>query len=241
MRRELTSISGGPRAARSGICIGGLQRLSLVDWPGQLAAVVFCQGCGWRCRFCHNPDLMSFHTPGKYGWEEFLVWLERRRRLLDAVVFRGGEPTLQEGILQAVGQARSLGFKVGLHTAGPVPDKFAELLPAVDWVGFDFKAPFSAYSQVTGHAQGDQARASLRALRLSGVPCEVRTTWHPRLLSPGDLSEMAASLAELGCSEWVIQRFSAQGCDDPDLRTGPVGSVPVDLVDAHGLKILLRA
>jgi pyruvate formate lyase activating enzyme len=141
---------------------------------------------------------------------------------------------------RAVGQARALGFKIGLHTAGPVPEKLIPLLSEVDWVGFDFKAPFPAYPRVTGREQGRQARASLEALRRSHVACEVRTTWHPRLLTPGDLSEMAATLAEIGCVEWVIQRFSPEGCGDRELRSAPVGSVPVDSIDAHGLKILLR-
>jgi pyruvate formate lyase activating enzyme len=240
MRRELTMVRNDTRAPASGLRVGGLQRLSLVDWPGQLAAVVFCQGCGWRCRYCHNPDLISFDAPAKYGWEEFLVWLERRRRLLDAVVFSGGEPTLQPDLLEAVGQARDLGFKVGLHTAGPVPEKLALLLPRIDWVGFDFKAPFSSYLHITGRANGGEARASLQALHLSRVPCEVRTTWHPSLLSANDLSEMAATLAEIGFAEWVIQRFSAEGCADARLRSAPVGDVPVDSMDAHGLKILVR-
>jgi pyruvate formate lyase activating enzyme len=240
MRREMTLLAGGNRPTREGIRVGGLQRLSTVDWPGQLAAVVFCQGCTWRCRYCHNPDLIPVRTPGRYGWEEMLVWLERRRRLLDAIVFSGGEPTLQPGLAEAVGQARALGFRIGLHTAGPSPERLSPILPLVDWVGFDFKGPFSAYPRITGHAHGGQVQESLRMLRLSRVPCEVRTTWHGRLLSAGDLGEMAAFLSGIGCAEWVIQRFRPDGCGDPELRSAPVGAVPLGFFDAHGLKILLR-
>ena len=241
MRREMTLVAGcGARAARECIRVGGVQRLSAVDWPGQLAAVVFCQGCGWRCRYCHNPDLIPFHTPGRYGWSEMLVWLERRRRLLDAVVFSGGEPTLQPGILEAVGQARALGFRIGLHTAGPSPEKLSPLLALVDWVGFDFKGPFSAYERITGRADGDRARTSLGLLRLARVPCEIRTTWHSRLLSAGDLAEMAGFLSEIGCAEWVIQRFRPDGCGDAELRSAPVGAVPLGSFDAHGVKIMVR-
>ena len=222
MRREVTLPGCGARAARDCIRVGGVQRLSTVDWPGQLAAVVFCQGCGWRCRYCHNPDLISFGTPGRYGWNEMLVWLERRRRLLDAIVFSGGEPTLQPGILEAVGQARALGFKIGLHTAGPSPGRLSPLLALVDWVGFD------------------EGRASLAMLRQAGVDCEVRTTWHSRLLSAGDLGEMAGVLSGIGCTEWVIQRFRPDGCGDVELRSAPVGSVPLGSFDTHGVKIMLR-
>jgi pyruvate formate lyase activating enzyme len=240
MRREVTLPGCGARAARDCIRVGGVQRLSTVDWPGQLAAVVFCQGCGWRCRYCHNPDLISFGTPGRYGWNEMLVWLERRRRLLDAIVFSGGEPTLQPGILEAVGQARALGFKIGLHTAGPSPGRLSPLLALVDWVGFDFKGPFPAYGRITGHADGDEVRASLAMLRQAGVDCEVRTTWHSRLLSAGDLGEMAGVLSGIGCTEWVIQRFRPDGCGDVELRSAPVGSVPLGSFDTHGVKIMLR-
>ncbi|HTU02212.1 MAG TPA: anaerobic ribonucleoside-triphosphate reductase activating protein [Candidatus Sulfotelmatobacter sp.] len=232
--------SATPRARSSGLRIGGFERMSLVDWPGQLAAVVFCQGCAWNCRYCHNPHLIPFRPPGKFSWENILSWLEHRRGLLDAVVFSGGEPTLHPGLYAAMQEARALEFKIGLHTGGPVPESLFPLLPLLDWVGFDFKAPFPAYARVTGHPHGEQALASYRMLHSVPVPCEVRTTWHPRLLSNADLLDMARSLADAGCTEWIIQRFRPEGCNDQELCAAPIGEVPLEAISVPGLNILVR-
>ena len=229
------------RAAAATLRIGGFERLSAVDWPGQLVAVVFCQGCAWRCGYCHNPHLIPFEPPrNPVAWEEILVWLERRVGLLDGVVFSGGEPTLQPGLRAAIETVRALGFRAGLHTGGPVPENLAAVLPLLDWVGFDFKAPFDRYSQVTGHDHGARARGSFELLRKSRVACEVRTTWHSRLLAVEDLAVMARTLAAAGCTEWVIQRFRPDGCGDDELRCAAVGEVPLAAIVAPGLAILVR-
>ncbi|MEK7361688.1 MAG: anaerobic ribonucleoside-triphosphate reductase activating protein, partial [Pseudomonadota bacterium] len=131
--------------------IGGLTPLSATDYPGELAAVVYCQGCPWRCGYCHNPHLLPGRAPGAIAWSEVLAFLGRRRGLLDAVVFSGGEPTAQPGLARAMRETKRLGYRIGLHSAGIYPRRFAEVLPLVDWVGFDAKAPFdAAYERITG-------------------------------------------------------------------------------------------
>jgi len=230
-----------PRASAESLRIGGFERLSAVDWPGQLAAVVFCQGCGWRCGYCHNPHLIPFiGTKTAWPWSDIVAWLGRRRGLLDGVVFSGGEPTLQPGLRAAMQAVRTLGFQVGLHTGGPLPDNLAAVLPLVSWVGFDFKAPFDRYSKVTGHDHGARARASFELLRASRVACEVRTTWHPQLLSRDDLEAMGRTLAEVECPEWVIQRFRPDGCASDELRAQPVGDVPETVMSLPGLNVRVR-
>lgn len=237
--------------------VGGLERFSLVDWPGRIVATVFCQGCGWRCRYCHNPGLMTFRPEraggatenaddapiggdARWTWPAVLAWLRDRRGLLDGVVFSGGEPTLQSGLTAAVGQVRELGFRVGLHTAGPAPAALRAVLPLVDWVGFDFKAPFADYARVTGRRGGEAARASLALVIASGVSCEVRTTWHPALLDAADLRTMAATLAAAGARSWVVQRFRAEGCADTALRTEPAGEPDAEVLTRAGLVVSVR-
>lgn len=208
--------------------IGGLEKLSMVDWPGELAAVVFCQGCAWRCAYCHNPHLIPFtssETP--LSWSAIAGWLETRQGLLDAVVFSGGEPTLQPGLADAMRDVRDMGFRIGLHTAGATPERLARVLPLADWVGFDLKAPFDRYVGVTGHYHGARARESLRLLIASHAAAEIRTTWHPRLLTIEDLTEMAQALVAEGCEDWVLQRFRVQGCAEPDLMAEAVGKLPL--------------
>jgi len=224
-----------------GLAIGGLVRMSASDWPGMLTAVVFCQGCAWRCRYCHNPHLVPFGSTGSgTTWERIRDWLPRRRGLLDAVVFSGGEPTCQPGLPAAMREVSELGFRVGLHTGGPIPDALAAVLPLVDWVGFDFKAPFGAYERVTGRDHGRLAEESFRLIRDSGVAYEVRTTWHPALLSEGDLDAMADTLAAVGRSDWVIQRFRPEGCADAELCAAPVGDVPAFAGRHPGLRLSVR-
>lgn len=192
--------------------VGGLTHLSTCDWPGELTATVFCQGCAWDCPYCHNPGLRPATTEGLISWSSVLDFLGSRRNLLDAVVFSGGEPTLQSALLDAIGEVRALGFRVGLHTTGMAPDRFAALLPLLDWVGFDVKAPFATYPRITNvERSGDNALKSLRSLLASCVSYEVRTTVHPSLLSPADMLELKAQLLELGVKHFVVQQFRMQG------------------------------
>jgi pyruvate formate lyase activating enzyme len=150
--------------------VGGLTRCSATDYPGKLAAVVYCQGCAWRCGYCHNPELRPARGTHEIPWAEVLAFLGRRRGLLDAVVFSGGEPTQQPGLAQAMREVKAMGFLAGLHTAGIVPRRLAQALPLADWVAMDVKAPLEDHERVT-RVRGSAARAqrSLELLRASGV------------------------------------------------------------------------
>lgn len=204
--------------AAADIAIGGFSALSTCDWPGELVATVFCQGCPLACRYCHNPDLIPPAPGAGPDFGEILAVLGKRRGLLDGVVFSGGEPTLQRALPEAVAAVRALGFRVGLHTAGPYPRRLARLLPLVDWVGFDVKAPFSDYERIAGVAgSGDRARQSLIELARSGVAFEVRTTVHPQLLGEDDLARLDADLAALRVKPTRHQPFRAEGCRDKEL------------------------
>jgi pyruvate formate lyase activating enzyme len=207
-----------PRALR----VGGFVAFSGCDFPGELAAVVFCQGCPWRCRYCHNPHLQRRQADGALSWDEIRDKLAGRRDLLDAVVFSGGEPTAQTALRDAVREVRALGFKVGLHTAGPYPSRLERLLPHTDWVGLDVKAPFDGYDSMTA-ARGSALRAldSVCAVVESGVAYEVRTTVHPDLIGADELLRLARSLARLGVKRYAVQAFRGRGCADPHLLRSP--------------------
>jgi len=191
-----------------------------VDYPGHLAAVVFCQGCVWRCRYCHNPHLQPFDG-GRWNWDNILAQLAERRNFLEAVVFSGGEPTAQACLPAAMRAVKDLGFKIGLHTAGIFPDLLAEVLPLVDWVGLDVKAPFDErYDRITQRKCSFEAPAeSLRLVLAAGVDYELRTTVHPELLTPVDIAEISSSLESLGAAPTKIQPFRPEGCADSQLVT----------------------
>jgi pyruvate formate lyase activating enzyme len=199
--------------------IGGVTPFTTVDYPGRLAAVVFCQGCGWRCGYCHNPHLLPRRGAVEVPWTDVERLLERRRGLLDAVVFSGGEPTLQRALPEAVQRARSMGFRVGLHTAGPDPERLARVLPWLDWVALDVKAPFDDYARITGVAgSGRRARESVSRVVRWGGDYECRTTVHARQWTEDALLGLAGELAELGVARYAVQRFRAVGCADDELR-----------------------
>jgi pyruvate formate lyase activating enzyme len=212
------------------VIVGGLTPLSTTDWPGKLAAVVFCQGCAWNCPYCHNAALRPFTPGGGTGerpWAEVLAWLEIRRGLLEAVVFSGGEPLLQLGLAEAMRQVRGLGFHVGLHTSGMDPAALARVLPLCDWVGLDLKAPRAAYERITGVSGSAQTTwASLDLVRASGVAFELRTTWHPALLSEDELLELAHEHSVLDGVDWALQAFQTEGCADAELAASGRAQVP---------------
>jgi pyruvate formate lyase activating enzyme len=185
-----------------------------------VAAVVFLQGCPWRCSYCHNPHLIRADLPAQREWSDALAFLRRRVGLLDAVVFSGGEPTMQDGLADAAREAKELGFRIGLHTGGAYPEKLQAILPLVDWVGFDVKASFQRYDAVNGvPGSGAKAETSLRLLVDSGVDHECRTTVHPELFTEAGLIALSASLFAQGARRHVLQAFRPDGCRDEDLNT----------------------
>lgn len=193
--------------------VGGLSRFSATDWPGKLAAVVFVQGCPWACSYCHNPHLQARGVSGTQSWSEVLAWLQRRTGLLDAVVFSGGEPTLDPGLPQAIADVRALGFAVGLHSAGMYPRALRAVLPLLDWVGLDVKALPEHYPAVTQvRDSGLPVQESLQALLNSGVAYEVRTTLLPGLHDRAHVQALAGWLGQRGVQHFALQQFRATGC-----------------------------
>ncbi len=191
--------------------IGGLTPFSSVDWPGQLAAVVFIAGCPWRCHYCHNPHLQTRER--RLQWSQVMAFLQRRRALLDAVVFSGGEPLSEPRLPQLIAAVRGLGFKTGLHTGGIYPARLAAVLPMLDWVGLDIKTTASRYDTLTGR-RGSAAPVAtcLDQLLQSRCAFECRTTWHPDWLPEPELLELAQDLERRGVKHFALQAYrSAPG------------------------------
>lgn len=187
------------------LSIGGLTPFTTIDYPGKLAAVIFCQGCAWRCGYCHNQHLLDAGQSGAVPWPEVIRILEQRRGLLDAVVFSGGEPTLQLHLPQAIATLRQMGFLIGLHTGGPYPERLAACLPYLDWVGMDLKASFDQYPQITGVPDsGIAAEQSAAMLRISGVSHQFRTTVDSFLLQEGRIEKLKQMVTGWG-EQLVLQ------------------------------------
>ncbi|MCU7890488.1 MAG: anaerobic ribonucleoside-triphosphate reductase activating protein [Candidatus Thiodiazotropha sp. (ex Ustalcina ferruginea)] len=186
--------------------VGGLTPMTTIDYPDHLSAVIFCQGCPLRCHYCQNSALLPRHGGLNIPWEAVLDFLESRRGLLEAVVFSGGEPTLQAALQDAVKAVKAMGFLVGLHTAGIYPDRFARLLPHLDWVGLDIKAPVEDYEALTGvPGVGESAWQCARLLALSGLPHEIRTTLYPAIDTQEKKEHLSRALRSLGDINHVWQ------------------------------------
>lgn len=251
---ETAPLIHRPRSqSATSLRISGLTPMSTVDWPGKLAATVFLQGCSWDCFFCSNTELQDPRVSGEIPWRDVLEFARKRRGLLDAFVFSGGEPTMQRGLLEAIVATRALGFKVGLHTCGSFPTLLNRVLPYVDWVGIDIKALKPDYVAVTGREKSDGAAwRSLgmvleEANRREDEPMsrpfnyEVRTTVHPGVMSGEYLGELAEHLASAGVSTYAVQDFRPDGVREPMPRRGflhdsdyaAVGSADVSHIDQN--------
>jgi pyruvate formate lyase activating enzyme len=208
----------------------------MVEWPERLAAVLFFQGCPWRCRYCHNARLVASRSQTLMPWEEALAFLTQRRGFLDAVVFSGGEPLFQAHLADAAREVRELGYDLALHTNGCHPQRLAELLASglVQMVSMDIKAPFARYEQVTRKpGSGAAAARSLEVILAAGVPYEFRTTYHSDLLSAHDLRTIAADLHDAGVQTYYLQAYRDEGSPDMALQFAP--SVPPDAALVQGI------
>lgn len=189
------------------LTIGGLTPFTTIDYPGKLAAVIFCQGCPWRCGYCHNQHLLVVGQPETVSWQEVSRFLEQRRGLLDAVVFSGGEPTLQIPLPDAIAAVRRMGFLAGLHTGGAYPERLAACLPHLDWVGMDLKAPFDLYDEITCvKGSGKAAEQSAELVRSSGVIHQFRTTVDPFLRVDGRIERLQQMVEGWG-EQLVLQEL----------------------------------
>ena len=181
--------------------ISGLQKMTLLDYPGKVACTVFLQGCNFRCPFCHNSDLLSGSSESFMTMEEFLDFLKKRTGLLDAVCVSGGEPTLQKDLPELLKGIKALGFSVKLDTNGSRPQVLKALVQAglVDYVAMDVKNSPTCYGETTGVSRlelGD-LEESLRFLIEGNANYELRTTVVAELHSEQSIAEMGRWLASL--------------------------------------------
>ena len=189
--------------------IGGMQKLSLIDFPKKIAATVFTQGCPFRCHYCHNAELV---LPEKFNplilESDVFQFLNNRIGKLDAVVISGGEPTMQPDLPLFIKKIKDLGFLVKLDTSGINPHKLSFLIKAglIDYIAMDFKAPFDKYPNIIGKSIDiEKIRQSIDIILNSSIQHEFRTTLVCNLLSFEDVVEIAKSIK--GADLFALQKF----------------------------------
>ncbi len=175
--------------------LGGLVKFTLIDFPGTPAAIVFTQGCNFRCRYCHNPELVYPHLfTQSVPEEEIWSFLTRRQGTLEGVVVSGGEPTLQADLIAFMSRLKELGYKTKLDTNGSRPEVLRELInkKLVDFIAMDLKAPFEKYADITGvEVNSTVLQQSMDLILQSGLGYQFRTTYDKEVLNDNDIAALS--------------------------------------------------
>lgn len=190
----------------------GLRKLTLLDYPGQVACTVFTCGCNFRCPFCHNPVLVTGSMADlEYSFADILEFLEKRGKQLDAVCITGGEPLMHEESVLLAQAAKAMGYRVKLDTNGSFPQQLEELIgsKAVDFVAMDIKNSPEKYAQTSGAGLLEKVKESVKLLLAGGVKYEFRTTVTGNLHEIGDFEAIGSWLA--GAERYFLQPFADSG------------------------------
>lgn len=194
--------------------IQGLQKLTLLDFPGKVACTVFLAGCNFRCPFCHNASLVvDTYKNKEIPEEEFFAFLNKRKGILDGVCVTGGEPLLQSGMEEFLEKIKSLGFLVKLDTNGSFPDKLIRIveLKLVDYVAMDIKNSQESYGKTIGIEDYDISKVhkSVNYLLRGNVPYEFRTTVVREFHQRSDFESIGRWIG--GASRYYLQQFVDSG------------------------------
>ncbi|MFA4941716.1 MAG: anaerobic ribonucleoside-triphosphate reductase activating protein [Patescibacteria group bacterium] len=216
--------------------IGGLQKFSLLDYPGIVSAIIFTKGCNFRCHFCYNPMLVwpekrvgklnitSAQTAGEkkdhplsYSPQESIEedglfdFLESRQGKVEGVVITGGEPTIHQDLPEFIKKIKNLGYFIKLDTNGTNPAMIEKLIKKhlIDYIAMDLKAPKEKYEKVTGvKVDFKKIEKSVKIIKESNLPYEFRTTIAPGLLKKEDIEKMGKEIR--GAEKWFLQKFQSE-------------------------------
>lgn len=194
----------------SEIKICGLQKTTLLDYPGHVAATIFLGGCNYRCPFCHNAELLDRDVPPQYTTDEVLSFLKKRSNILEGVCITGGEPTLQaDGLEDFIRRIRKLGLQIKLDTNGSRPAVVQRLAAngLLDYIAMDIKAGPDNYGAACGipNMNLDSVRETVAWLKGGAVSYEFRTTVVKGLHTPADFVQIGSWIS--GCPQYYLQNY----------------------------------
>jgi pyruvate formate lyase activating enzyme len=200
--------------------VSGLERSSLLDYPGKISAIIFTHGCNLRCPYCHNPELVieGFNKDGSFSEKDILSFLESRKGKLDALVITGGDPLVQSNLLPFIKKVKEMGFLIKLDTNGTFPDRLKDFIKTglIDYIAMDVKYPNVEYvnnSMIPEIAK--KIERSIKIIMDSGLDYEFRTTY----VKPLHSLESAEGIGQMikGAKNYYIQNFRPGKTIDPTL------------------------
>ncbi len=199
--------------------IGGFQKLTLIDYPGRIAATVFLTGCNFRCPFCYSSELVlpeKIKNQPKISEKDFFNFLKERKELIEGIVLCGGEPTISKGLIPLIKKIKKMGFSVKLDTNGSDPKLLKTLIDKklVDYIAMDIKGPKERYNNFSGtKADVKKIQKSIDILKEGKVDYEFRSTIVPTLHKKEDVIEMAKWIR--GAKRYYLQNFRSEKTIDP--------------------------
>ena len=201
--------------------IGGLQKTTLIDYPGKVACTVFLIGCNFRCPWCYSPELVlpeKIKNQPRISEKEFFEFLESRQGLLDGCVLCGGEPTIHKNLPDFIKKIKKLGYSVKLDTNGSNPALLKKLIDKklIDYVAMDIKCPLEDYPRVSFYKKLENIKRSIDFIMNSGIDYEFRTTVLPALHNAESFEKMGAMINN--SSKYFIQNFRPENTLDPKYR-----------------------
>jgi len=206
--------------------IGGLQKLSLIEYDGILSCIVFTIGCNFRCPYCHNPELvLPEKFPVEIPLEDFFQFLKQRQKYLKGVCITGGEPTIQTDLPVFIKEIKELGFSVKLDTNGSNPEMLEDLIKNgnIDYIALDVKGPLEKYNEIVKvEVDTEKILKSIYLIKNSAIPYEFRTTVVKSQLSFDDFKKIGKTIS--GCKNYYLQKFIPSKCVDPSFINEPTYS-----------------
>ncbi len=199
--------------------IGGLQKLTLIDYPGKLAATVFLTGCNFSCSWCYSSELVlpeKIKKQARISEKEFFKFLKEKKGLLEGIVLCGGEPTINSDLPEFVKKIKKMGYAVKIDTNGSFPEMLRHLIDKklIDYVALDIKAPKEKYEKVTGGGTNVKyVERSVSFLKENKIDYEFRTTVVPTFLEKEDILKIAKWI--FGARKYYLQNFRPEKTLDP--------------------------
>lgn len=198
---------------------GGLEKFTLIDYPGKIACMVYTIGCNFHCPYCHNPELVDETVETRLTERELFDFLDARTGMLEGVVITGGEPTIHSDLLDFMKKVKERGFLVKLDSNGTHPEMLKRAIDEglVDYIAMDIKSPLASYNRVAARPVDIEAiQKSIALLLASSVAYEFRTTVIKGMLSPADLEDIGREIR--GAKQYYLQKFVSTKILNPQFK-----------------------